>query len=251
MSDLFSLDDRVAIVTGASSGLGVQMARALHNAGAHVVLAARRLDRLKALADELPNATPVACDVSNDHDIDELVDQTMSAHGRIDVLVNNAGTGEPVAPLDESPEDFRQVIAVNLTAMFVICQKAGAQMVQAGSGSIVNVASILGLVGSAPFASTSYAASKGGVVQLTRDLAAQWAPFGVRVNALAPGWFESEMTSAMFSDEGAMKLMQRKTPMRRAGREGELDGGLIYLASDASSFVTGHVLTVDGGWTAV
>jgi NAD(P)-dependent dehydrogenase (short-subunit alcohol dehydrogenase family) len=124
-------------------------------------------------------------------------------------------------------------------------------MLAAGQGSIVNVASILGMVGAGMFASASYASSKGAVIQLTRDLAAQWARQGVRVNALAPGWFETEMTAQMFADEKAMTLVRRKTPMARPGKAGELDGALVYLASDASSFVTGQVLAVDGGWTAI
>jgi NAD(P)-dependent dehydrogenase (short-subunit alcohol dehydrogenase family) len=249
--DLFSLEGRTAIVTGASAGLGVQMAHALHNAGANVVLAARRGDRIKALADELERALPLTCDVSRDEDLDDLVAATMDNYGRIDVLVNNAGVGEPVAALDESVDEFRTTIAVNLTGTFALCQKAGRHMLAAGQGSIVNVASILGMVGAGMFASASYASSKGAVIQLTRDLAAQWARQGVRVNALAPGWFETEMTAEMFGDEKAMTLVRRKTPMARPGKAGELDGALVYLASDASSFVTGQVLAVDGGWTAI
>jgi len=248
---LFSLDERVAVVTGASSGLGTQMAHALHNAGATVVVAARRYDRLKALADDLPNSLPVACDVANDDDLDQLVDAVMTRYGRIDVLVNNAGVGEPIAAMDEPIDEFRQTIAVNLTATFALCQKVGRHMLATGKGSIVNVASILGLVGAGMFASASYASSKGAVVQLTRDLAAQWARQGVRVNALAPGWFETEMTAEMFADDKAMTLVRRKTPMARPGQPGELDGALVFLASDASSFVTGQVLAVDGGWTAI
>ncbi len=248
---LFSLEGRVAIVTGASSGLGVQMARALHGAGAHVVLAARRFDRLKALADDLPNSLPVECDVVNDDDLDQLVDATTTRYGRIDVLVNNAGVGDPVSAESETMENFRHTVAVNLTAVFALCQKVGLHMLEAGSGSIVNVASVLGLVGSGQIPQTSYSPSKGAVVQLTRELAAQWARRGVRVNALAPGWFESEMTAEMFADEKAMQWVRRKTPMGRAGVAGELDGALIYLASDASSYVTGQILVIDGGWTAV
>jgi hypothetical protein len=249
--NLFSLEGKTAIVTGASSGLGVQMAHALHDAGATVVLAARRADRLKALADELERSLVVPCDVSNDTELDDLIAATMDAYGRIDVLVNNAGTGEPIAALDESVDDFRSTIAVNLTATFALCQKAGRHMLDAGQGSIVNVASILGMVGAGMFASASYASSKGAVIQLTRDLAAQWARGGVRVNALAPGWFETEMTAVMFGDEKAMTLVRRKTPMARPGKPGELDGALVFLASDASSFVTGQTLAVDGGWTAI
>ena len=249
--NLFSLEGKTAIVTGASSGLGVQMARALHEAGASVVLAARRKDRLDEVASDLENSFVWPCDVANDNELDDLVAATMDAYGRIDVLVNNAGTGEPIAALDESVDAFRNTIAVNLTATFALCQKAGAQMLAAGQGSIVNVASILGMVGAGMFASASYASSKGAVIQLTRDLAAQWARGGVRVNALAPGWFETEMTAVMFEDEKAMTLVRRKTPMARPGKPGELDGALVFLASDASSFVTGQTIAVDGGWTAI
>ncbi|HVV36285.1 MAG TPA: glucose 1-dehydrogenase [Acidimicrobiales bacterium] len=249
--DLFSLEGKTAIVTGASSGIGVQMAHALHDAGATVVLAARRADRIKALADELERSLPLTCDVAVDDDLDDLVAATMDNYGRIDIVVNNAGIGEPIAAIDEPVDEFRNTVAVNLTATFALCQKAGRHMLAAGRGSIVNVASILGMVGAGMFASASYASSKGAVIQLTRDLAAQWARQGVRVNALAPGWFESEMTAVMFADENAMTLVRRKTPMARPGKPGELDGALLFLASDASSFVTGQVLAVDGGWTAI
>ncbi|HVT77443.1 MAG TPA: glucose 1-dehydrogenase [Acidimicrobiales bacterium] len=249
--DLFSLEGKTAIVTGASSGIGVQMAHALHDAGATVVLAARRADRIKALADELERSLPLACDVAVDDDLDDLVAATMDNYGRIDIVVNNAGIGEPIAAIDEPVDEFRNTVAVNLTATFALCQKAGRHMLAAGRGSIVNVASILGMVGAGMFASASYASSKGAVIQLTRDLAAQWARQGVRVNALAPGWFETEMTAVMFADEKAMTLVRRKTPMARPGKPGELDGALLFLASDASTFVTGQVLAVDGGWTAI
>ena len=251
LNELFRLDGRTAIITGASSGLGARMARTLHGAGANVVLAARRLDRLKALADDLPNALPVACDVANDDDIDALVDATMDQFGRIDVVINNAGIGNPTPAEHESLENFRETVAVNFTGVFVLCQKAGRHMLHAGQGSIINIASILGVVGSGQIPQTSYAPTKGAVIQLTRELAAQWARKGVRVNSIAPGWFETEMTAEMFADEGAMRWVRRKTPMGRPGHENELDGAVLFLASDASSYVTGHTLCVDGGWTAV
>ncbi|HVE94605.1 MAG TPA: glucose 1-dehydrogenase [Acidimicrobiales bacterium] len=247
----FVLAGRVAIVTGASAGLGSRMARVLNAAGAQVVLAARRADRLNELADELDDAVPVACDVADDGDVARLVETALDDCGRIDILVNNAGIGEPAPAEDEPVDAFRRAIAVNLTGAFALSQRVGRHMLERGSGSIVNVSSVLGIVGSGQIPFAGYAASKGGVVQLTRELAAQWARRGVRVNALAPGWFASEMTAEMFADERSMTWVRRKTPMGRPGSAEELDGALLFLASDASTYVTGQVLAVDGGWTAV
>jgi NAD(P)-dependent dehydrogenase (short-subunit alcohol dehydrogenase family) len=248
---VFRLDGRVAIVTGASSGLGDRFARVLHAAGARVVVAARRQDRLDALAAELPGTLAVRCDVADDDDLEALVAATVDRHGRIDVLVNNAGIGTPVPAEDEPIADFRRTVDVNLNALFLLSQLVARHMMAADGGSIVNVASILGLVASAPIKQAAYAASKGGVVNLTRELGAQWARKGVRVNAIAPGWFPTEMTTEMFvAGSASAAFLARNCPMGRGGELHELDGALLFLAGDASTYVTGQTLAVDGGWTA-
>ena len=249
-AELFGLDGRVAIVTGASSGLGERFARVLAAAGARVVGAARRTDRLERLAAEVESVEPCACDVTVDEDLERLVAFTLERYGQIDVLVNNAGMGGGHPAEDEPAEHFRRMIEVNLNAVFMLSRLAARSMLERGSGSIVNIASMYGLVAAAPVAQASYCASKGGVVNLTRELGAQWARRGVRVNALAPGYFPSEMASVMIEDERSAKFLRRNTPTGRPGMRHELDGPLLFLASDASSYVTGHTLVVDGGWTA-
>jgi len=255
IEELFGLNGRVAVVTGASSGLGVGFARALAQAGANLVLAARRADRLESLAAELREAgaevLPVACDVTDPNQVEALKDACLERFGRADILVNNAGTTEIVPAENESEEAFLRVLNVNLNGAFYCAQRFGRVMLEAGQGSIINVASILGLVGSGSIPQAGYVASKGAVVNLTRELAAQWARRGVRVNGIAPGFFRSEMTEEMFSDERSMSWLRRKTPAGRPGEVKELYGAVIYLASDASSYVTGQTIAVDGGWTAI
>ena len=254
-TQLFSLSGRVAVVTGASSGMGVAMAEGLARAGARVVLAARRVDRLEAVADKIRSAggevIAVPCDVADAASVDQLATETVARWKRADVLVNNAGFVEVVRAQDEPLETFEAVVDVNLTGAFRCAQRFGREMLAQGSGSIVNVASILGLVGSGQVPQASYAASKGGLIALTRELAAQWARKGIRVNALAPAWFPTEMTDEMFASEKAQQWMADRTPLGRPGELHELIGPLLFLASDASSYVTGHTLAVDGGWTII
>ncbi|MEU7766574.1 glucose 1-dehydrogenase [Nocardia sp. NPDC049190] len=249
--NLFDLKGRVVVVTGASSGLGAHFARRLAGEGARVVLAARRRDRIDTLAAELPDALAVECDVTSEDDCARLVASTVERYGAIDVLVNNAGVSKPARVEDETVADFRRVIEVNLVATYSLSRHIGTLMAERGQGSIVNIASVVGMVGLGRMPQASYAASKAGVVNLTRELAAQWARSGVRVNAIAPGFFPSEMTEALFNDPKGEAWVAKLTPMGRGGRAGELDGALLYLASDASSYVTGSVIPVDGGWTAV
>lgn len=251
----FRLDGRVAVITGASSGIGQALAEGLAAAGARVALASRRQDRLEALAARLraagANARAFGCDVASTEDVERLARDVAAQLGPVAVLVNNAGFGDPMPAEQEPVDHFVATLEVNLIGAFRCAQAFGRQMLEAGRGSIVNVASILGVVGVGQIPQGSYTASKGAVVNLTRELAAQWARRGVRVNALAPAWFHTEMTDPMFADERARKWIRNRTPMGRPGRVEELVGPLLFLASDASSYVTGHTLLVDGGWTAV
>ena len=247
---IFDLSGKVAIMTGASSGLGASFARVLADAGAQVVLAARRKDRIEDLAKEIGEAAaPFVCDVTVDSDLAATVAFACERFGGLHILVNSAGISEPHLALEEDPADFRRVIDINLTSVFVACQAAAKEMVKLGSGSIINIASIAGLVASGTIPQAGYTASKAGVVNMTRELAVQWAQLGVRVNAIAPGWFPSEMTSVMFEQGHGLGWMERNTPMRRGGRLEELAGVLLLLASGAGSFITGQTIVVDGGWT--
>jgi NAD(P)-dependent dehydrogenase (short-subunit alcohol dehydrogenase family) len=246
--DRFRIDNRVAIVTGASSGLGVDFAAALAEAGADVALGARREDRLaatrKLVEDAGRRAITVRTDVANPDDCQQLVDATVHAFGRVDILVNNAGIGTSVPATRETPEQFRSVIDVNLNGCYWMAQ-ACARVMQPGS-SIVNIASVLGLT-SAGMPQAAYSASKAGLIGLTRDLAQQWTGRkGIRVNALAPGYFESEMTDQFEGDYIARTVIPR-TLEGRLGHAHELSAALIFLASDASSYVTGTTLPVEGG----
>ena len=244
-----SLTGRVAIVTGASSGLGARFAAVLAEAGATVVAAARRIERIEELARSQPGIVPVRCDVSDADDRAGLVATALTLDGRIDVCVNNAGIASGGPEDQRSLETFSSVMAVNVEAVFALTQEVAEHMLARGAGSVINVSSMFGLVASTPVADAPYVASKTAVNGLTREFANQWAARGVRVNAIAPGWFETEMNAPLLRDERSLRWLERQCPMGRPGREHELDGVLLFLASDASSYCTGQVIAVDGGWT--
>ena len=246
--DSFRLDGKVAVVTGASSGLGVTFAKALAEAGADLALGARREDRLAdtvATAEALGRkAIAVRTDVTSPVDCQALVNAAMERFGRVDVLVNNAGVGTAVPATRETPEQFRSVIELNLNACYWMAQAAG-RVMRPGS-SIVNISSVVGLT-TLGLPQAAYASSKAGLIGLTRDLAHQWTPRkGIRVNALAPGYFESEMTD-QFEGEYIDKVVVPRTLMGRVGKPQEIGAALLFLASDASGYVTGITLPVEGG----
>ncbi len=245
------LQDRVVIVTGASAGLGEQLARALAEAGAVPVMAARRADRLAALREEIPCADVVTCDVTDEDDRRRLVDTVVERHGRIDGLVNNAGAGATAPALRTPTEEFARVIDLNLTAPFGLSCLVAERMKDSNGDTgraIVNIASVMGLRSIGEIPDAAYVASKAGIIGLTRELASQWGRYGIRVNAVAPGFFVSEMTAELGADpERFPDFLLERTPLGRGGRAGELDGAVLYLLGGGSSFVTGHVLSVDGG----
>jgi NAD(P)-dependent dehydrogenase (short-subunit alcohol dehydrogenase family) len=246
--DRFRLDGRIAIVTGASSGLGVSIARALAEAGADVSLGARRLDKLRetcALVEATGRrALPVQTDVADPEDCQRLVDATVRELGGVDILINNAGVGATVPALRQTPDEFRRIIDLNLNGChWMACAAARAMK---GKGSIINISSMLALT-SAGMPQAAYAASKAGLLGLTRDLTQEWTSRrGIRVNAVAPGYFTSEMTEDHLDELNALLA---RAPIARIGDPEELAAAVVFLASDASSYITGETLVVDGGFT--
>jgi len=255
VQDLFGLSGRVAIVTGGGTGIGRQMAEALAELGANLVLCARKVERCEQAAAELSElgvkAIGMRCDVRDPDEVQNVCERTMEELGRLDVLVNNAGTAWG-GPAEDTPlEGWQKVVDVNLTGVFLFSQAAGRMMIDLGEGgSIVNIASIAGLKGSPPgkMDAVAYNATKGGVIAFTRDLAQKWAPHGIRVNAIAPGWFPSDMTKVVLEHFGEAFVQQ--IPLGRLGGPEDLKGAVALLASPAGAYITGHTLVVDGGQIA-
>ena len=255
---LFDLTGRVAIVTGGSRGLGLQIAEGLGEMGARVALVARKQAELDEGAAHLRSlgieALPIACDLAKPESVAAMVAQAIEALGPVDILVNNAGTTWGAATIDHPLEAWRKVVDLNLTAMFLACQEVGRRcMLPRRSGKVVNIASISGLVGShdpARPATLAYNTTKGGVLSLTRALAAEWAPFNVNVNAIAPGLFPTKMTHGLIGMLGEDRAKAR-APLGRLGGPEDLKGAAVLLASDAGAYITGQAIVVDGGVTAV
>jgi 3-oxoacyl-[acyl-carrier protein] reductase len=248
-ADMFSLKGRVALVTGASSGLGVQFARALSDNGAAVALVARRADRLKSLQSEIEGkggrAVAIEADVTDHAAVVRAFDAAEKAFGTITILVNNAGIAHGGRAVEMPPEEWRKVLSTNLDAVFFWAQEAARRLLAAKKqGAIVNIASVLGLAVSK--GAVAYATAKAGVVQVTKALAVELAFKGVRVNAIAPGWFVTEMNDEYLTGEAGAAI-KREIPMARFGNPGDLDGALLLLVSDAGSYITGATVVVDGG----
>ncbi|ADU73884.1 gluconate 5-dehydrogenase [Acetivibrio thermocellus AD2] len=253
--DLFSLKGRVAVVTGASSGLGVQMAKALAAQGADIVILARRKEKLEKVAEEIRQfgvrCLPIECDVTKIEMVRKAAELAEKEFGKVDILINNAGSGGIASAEETSDEMWSNTINVDLSGVFMVAREFGKIMIKNKYGRIINISSIYGMVGNMAHPSAAYHAAKGGVINLTRALAAEWAKYGITVNAICPGYFVTELTEDVLNTEYFTNYMKSTVPMGRYGKEGELDSTAVYLASDASSYVTGAVIPVDGGYTCV
>lgn len=252
VKELFDLSGKTAIVTGGSRGIGKEMAEGLAEAGANIVLCARRAEWLEETVAEFQSrefkVAGMTCDVSKPDQVENVVESTLKTFGAVDILINNAGVSWGAMPEEMPLEKWQQVIDVNLTGCFLFAQAAGREMLKRNSGSIINIASISGMTSSAngPFYA-GYAASKAGLIGLTRELAASWGRKGIRVNAIAPGFFHSRLADAVI--DIYERSIQENNVIPRVGSEGELKGIAVFLASDASSYITGQTIAVDGGMT--
>jgi NAD(P)-dependent dehydrogenase (short-subunit alcohol dehydrogenase family) len=252
MDAQFSLADRVAVVTGASRGLGRSISLGMARAGAHIVGVGRTEEDLSAVIGEVKTigreALAIPADITKLSEIDSVVEKALAAFGRIDILVNNAGINIPQNASEVTEEAWDQVMNINLKATFFCSQRVGMVMIDQRHGKIINISSQMALVGY--YKRSAYCASKGGVAQITKVLAVEWAPFNINVNSVAPTFVETAMTANMFSDRAFREDVMSRIPMGRLAQPEDVVGAVVYLASPASDFVTGHTLLVDGGWVA-
>jgi len=250
--DLFDLTGKVAIITGGATGLGRQMAEALAEMGAHLILCSRKVERCERVAAELSQnfgitAIGLQCDVTREDDVKAVVERTQAAFGRIDILINNAGRAWAASPETLTLSDWQKVMDTNVTGAFLFAQAVGRVMIEQQKGKIINVASVAGLFGSPSdfMDAIAYNASKGALIAFTRDLACKWARHHINVNAIAPGWFPTHMSEWVLQHHG--ETIKSLIPLGRFGGSDDLKGAIVYLASSASDYVTGHVLIIDGG----
>ena len=252
---MFDLKGRVAVVTGASSGLGKQMAKGFADQGADLVLIARRIEKLEELKKELEQkgvkVLAVKCDVTNSDDIKNAADLSKQVFGKVDILVNCAGSSKDKGVLDMTDEDWNFTINTDLTSVFKVTREFANIMKENNYGRIINIASMYGLVGNSEIPTIAYHSSKGGVVNFTRAAAAELAKYNITVNTICPGYFYTELTTDVLNTDSFQEFAKTHVPMKRYGKEGELNSGAIFLASDEASYVTGIVLPIDGGYTAV
>ena len=252
---MFNLKGRVAVVTGASSGLGKQMAKGFAEAGADLVILARRVEKLEELKNELQTlgvrVLPIKCDVTSTEDINNAANLAEQTFGKVDILVNCAGSSKDKGVLDMNDEEWDFTIATDETSVFKMTRAFGNIMKKNNYGRVINIASMYGMVGNAEIPTIAYHTSKGGVVNFTRAAAAELAPYNITVNCICPGYFYTELTTAVLDTDMFKAFANSHVPMKRYGREGELNAGAIFLASDEASYVTGVILPIDGGYTCV
>lgn len=256
MKNYFDLKGQVAVVTGASAGLGLQMAKAFANQGANLVLLARRQNLLeenaRAISQEYGvEVLPIVCDITVTEQVQNAVKKTMEHFGRVDILLNNAGTGAVGPAEDITDEQLKHEIDIDLFGTYICAREFGKEMINAQYGRIINIASIYGLVGNMIIGSAPYHAAKGGVVNLTRALAAEWGKYGITVNSICPGFFYTELTTATLDSDFFQDVAKRSIPLGRYGKSGELDTCALFLASPNSTYVNGQNIAIDGGYTAV
>jgi NAD(P)-dependent dehydrogenase (short-subunit alcohol dehydrogenase family) len=255
VKEMFDLSGKVAIVTGGGRGIGLKISEGLAEAGASIVLCSRKLENCQGTAKEISKmgvkALPLQCDVKSPRDIQSVVEATLKEFNRLDILVNNSGVSWGAAPEEYPLEGWQKVMETNITGVFLFSQIAGRVMIRQKNGNIINIASIMGVIGMESDAADAiaYSASKGALIAFTKDLAAKWAKHNIRVNAIAPGWFPTDMSEWILECHG--KKLLSHIPMGRFGEGDELKGATVYLASEASRYVTGAILPVDGGYLSI